>query len=401
MLSRRRFLIAAAGATLGAAVAACQAAMRSVLPSSSPTPSPTATPHPSTSPSPIPSPSDPGASLRTRIARLLLVGFRGLTPDESRPILDDLANHGLGGVILFSVDHLSGGARNVSSPDQLRALTAAFGDAARVSPIVAIDQEGGRVARLGPDHGFADTRSAASLGATGDPELTRAAARAIAATLSSVGVTLNLAPVVDLAINPTSTIIAGLERSFSADPDVVTAHATAYIEAHREMGIRCAIKHFPGHGSATGDTHQGVVDVTNVWSEVELRPFEALTAAGLADAVLTAHVFNAALDADHPATLSRPTVTGLLRDRIGFDGPVISDDLQMGAIRDAYGRDEAVALALEAGVDLLLIGNQLAYEPDAVVHTIDLVERLVRDGRINEERIDASVERIDRLRVGA
>jgi beta-N-acetylhexosaminidase len=203
---------------------------------------------------------------------------------------------------------------------------------------------------------------------------------------------------VDLATNPDSPIIAGVERSFSADPAIVTGHATAFIEAHHHVGVACALKHFPGQGSAAGDTHLGVVDVSDAWTERELRPFAALIERGLPDAVLTAHIFNAKLDAEHPATLSAPTITGILRERLGYDGPVVSDDLQMGAIRQAYGHEEAVALAIEAGVDILLIANQLTYEPDVAERTIEVVEGLVRDGRISEARIDASYERIMRLK---
>jgi beta-N-acetylhexosaminidase len=264
--------------------------------------------------------------------------------------------------------------------------------------LVAIDQEGGLVARLGPAHGFPATRSAADLG-RGDPDVTSAAAGAMAETLAAAGINLNLAPVVDLATNPDNPIIAGVQRSFSADPDVVIAHATAFIQAHHQgASVACAVKHFPGQGSASGDTHLGVVDVSDAWTEAELQPFAALIEAGLPDAVLTAHIFNAKLDAEHPATLSVPTITGILRERLGYDGPVISDDLQMGAIREAYGHDEAVALAIEAGIDILLIANQLVYEPEVVERTIDLVEGLVRDGRISEARIDASSERILRLK---
>jgi beta-N-acetylhexosaminidase len=223
----------------------------------------------------------------------------------------------------------------------------------------------------------------------------------MAETLMSVGVTLNLAPVVDLAVNPDNPIIAAVERSFSADPDVVIAHATAFIEAHHDVGVRSAIKHFPGQGSATGDTHAGVVDVTDVWTETELEPFAALVGQRLPDAVLTAHIFNGRLDPDHPATLSMPTVTGILRERLGWDGAVISDDMQMGAIRDAYGYEEAVALAIEAGVDVLLIANQLVYEPDIAPRTIDIIEGLVASGRISEERIDASYRRILALKKAA
>ena len=332
---------------------------------------------------------------------MLLVGFRGLTADAADATRQQIAAGEVGGVILFSVDQLSGGQRNVDSPEQLRGLVDALAAAAPGAPLtVAIDQEGGMVARLGPTYGFPVTSSAARLG-RGDPSATAAAARAMAETLTSVGVTLNLAPVVDLAVNPDNPIIAAVERSFSADPDVVIAHATAFIEAHHDLGVRCAIKHFPGQGSATGDTHAGVVDVTDVWSDTELEPFAALVTQRLPDAVLTAHIFNGRLDPDHPATLSRPTITGILREQLGWDGVVISDDMQMGAIRDAYGYDEAVALAIEAGVDILLIANQLVYEPDIAPRTIDMIEGLVRSGRISEERIDASYRRILALKVPA
>jgi beta-N-acetylhexosaminidase len=396
MLSRRRFLAGGLATLIGAVLAACGAAVRSVVPNSSaiPTVGPTAAVTPTRPPSPA------GPSLRARIGQMLLVGFRGLTVEAAEPIRRQVSDGSLGGVVLFSVDQLTGGPRNVASPEQVRALVEGLRAAAPTETplLVAIDQEGGLVARLGPAHGFPATRSAADLG-SGDPEATRAAAGAMAETLATAGINLNLAPVVDLATNPDNPIIAGVERSFSADPDVVIAHATAFIQAHhRVAGVACAVKHFPGQGSASRDTHLGVVDVSDAWTETELRPFAALIEAGLPGAVLTAHIFNAKLDAEHPATLSVPTITGILRERLGYDGPVISDDLQMGAIRDAYGHDEAVALAIEAGIDILLIANQLVYEPEVVRRTIDLVEGLVRAGRISEARIDASYERILRLK---
>lgn len=391
MLTRRRFLVGGLLALVSALAAACAAAIGSSLPS--PTGTPSVRPSPTPTPTPVPSPEGP--SLRERIGQMLLIGFRGLTADEAAPTRALISDGSIGGVMLFNVDQPTGGPRNVESPAQLRALVA---DLAAVAPppaplLVAIDQEGGQVARLGPSHGFPTTQSAAELG-RGTPAETAEAAAAMARTLVDVGVTLNLAPVVDLAVNPDNPIIAAIERSFSADPDVVTAHARAFIEAHHEAGIGSAIKHFPGQGSATGDTHQGVVDVTAVWTDVELEPFRALVADGLPDAVLTAHIFNATLDPDHPATLSRATVDGLLRGDIGFESAVISDDLQMGAIRDAYGFDEAVALAIEAGIDLLLIANQQVYEPDVATRTVDLIERLVLGGRVSEERIEASYRRI-------
>ncbi|HEX7067544.1 MAG TPA: glycoside hydrolase family 3 N-terminal domain-containing protein [Candidatus Limnocylindria bacterium] len=396
MLSRRRFLIAGLVTGVGALLAACAAAVESVLPSATASPSATPSPSPSATPSPTPSPSPSpvGPSLRERIGQMLLIGFRGLTADAADATRQQIAAGEVGGILLFSVDQLTGGPRNVDSPEQLRGLVDALSASAPASPLtVAIDQEGGMVARLGPAHGFPATSSAATLG-QGDPSATAAAARAMAETLRSVGVTLNLAPVVDLAVNPENPIIAAVERSFSADPEVVIAHASAFIQAHHDIGVRSAVKHFPGQGSATGDTHAGVVDVTDVWTDVELEPFAALVGRGLPDAVLTAHIFNGRLDPHHPATLSEPTITGILRQQLGWDGAVISDDMQMGAIRDAYGYEEAVALAIEAGVDILLIANQLVYEPDIAPRTIEVIEGLVRDGRISEERIDASYRRI-------
>jgi beta-N-acetylhexosaminidase len=393
MLSRRRFIVGGLLGLITALATACAAAIRSPLPGSSGSGSP-----PSSSPSPSPSPVE--ASLRERIGQMLLVGFRGLTPDEAEPTLRLVGDGTIGGVVLFSRDQQTGGPRNVESPDQLRGLIAALaGEAAGPPLLVAIDQEGGQVARLGPAHGFPPTRSAADLG-RGDPSETSAAAAEIAATLRGLGITLNLAPVVDLAVNPDNPIIAAVDRSFSADASVVTAHARAFIEAHRAAGVSCGLKHFPGHGSASADTHLGIVDVTDAWTDRELEPFRALVDANLAHAVLTAHVFNARIDPAHPATLSTSTVDGLLRGELGFGGVVISDDLQMGAIRDAYGFDEAVALAIEAGIDLLLIANQLVYEPGVATRVVDRVEQLVRDGRISEARIDESYQRIQALKRG-
>src|SRR5688500_6234285 len=256
MLSRRRFLAGGFAALVGAILAACGAVVRPVMPSPSSTPpsAPTAG-APAT---PLPSPARPG--LRERIGQMLLVGFRGLTLQEAEATRRQVSNGSLGGVLLFSVDHLTGGPRNVESPEQVRALVEGLRAAAPAETplLVAIDQEGGLVARLGPAHGFPATRSAADLG-RGDPEATRAAAGAMAATLAAAGINLNLAPVVDLATNPDNPIIAGVERSFSPDPDVVITHATAFIEAHHDVaGVACAVKHFPGQGSASSSEERRV-----------------------------------------------------------------------------------------------------------------------------------------------
>ena len=307
----------------------------------------------------------------------------------------DIRDHNLGGVVLFDFDTPTATpVRNVASPEQLTALVSGLQAAAATPLIVAIDEEGGKVARLDQRHGFPPTVSAQAMGERNDLAYTRQQAGAMADTLRSVGVNLNLAPVVDLNVNPANPIIGSLGRSFSADPTVVVEQAGAFIEAHHAAGVACTLKHFPGHGSSTGDTHLGVVDVTATWSATELIPFSRLIATETVDAILTAHVFNSTLDPDYPATLSQATVTGILRERLGYDGLVLSDDMQMGAIRDAFGYEDAVRLAINAGVDVLTIANQQVFEEGIVATTIDLVERLVGEGQISEARIDASYRRI-------
>lgn len=172
------------------------------------------------------------------------------------------------------------------------------------------------------------------------------------------------------------------------------------IEAHRGAGVLTAVKHFPGHGSAPGDTHLGFVDVTDAWSPAELVPYRALVSEGSVDAVMTAHVVNGQLDPQWPATMSPATITGVLRNELAFHGVVVSDDLQMGAIADHYGMETAVHQALVAGVDILLFANNnpRGYEPDIAPRVVALVEALVRDGELTEERIDESVERVRDLK---
>jgi beta-N-acetylhexosaminidase len=326
---------------------------------------------------------------------MLLVGFRGLTVAQASSIATDIRDRNLGGILLYDTDQPThSSVRNISSPAQLKALVAGLTALASTPLMVAVDEEGGEVARLGPQDGFPATYSAAQLGARDDPSFTHAAGLKIAETLKSVGITLNLAPVVDLDVNPTNPIIGALDRSFSADPAVVTAMAEAFIAGHHEVGVKTTLKHFPGHGSSTGDTHLGVVEVTNTWTPKELTPFANVIHDGDADAVLTAHVFNAKLDPVHPATLSKPTITGILRDQLGWKGLVISDDMQMGAIRQAYGYSDALSLAIQAGVDVLTIAQQQVFEPGIVATTIDIIEGLVNDGTLTEQRIDESYARI-------
>lgn len=334
--------------------------------------------------------------LRTKIGQMLLLGFEGTVLDDRSALAQAIREGALGGVLLF--DRYAGGrVRNVASPDQLRRLTAALQGAAGTRPlIVAVDQEGGHVARLSGRSGFPGTYSAASLGGLNDPGFTEAQGAAIGRTLANAGINLNLAPVVDMNLNRRNEAIGGQGRTFSHTAEGVTRHAGAFIAGLHAAGIACTLKHFPGQGSAGGDTHHGAVDVTHSWSREELRPFAELIATGAADAIMTGHIRNQSLDPVHPATLSATTLDGLLRTELGYGGVVITDDLAMEAIRANYRLEDAAVLAVEAGVDILTIGH-----PGAVADMDRVVAALVEaveSGRIGESRIDASYERIQALR---
>lgn len=398
-ITRRRFLATAAAASF---LAACgdSGDGDDTPATNTPTPPPDPTGEPSpTSPAPTETPTPALPSLEEMAGQMLMLGFPGTVLTADNPIVADIRERHIGSVILFSLNVATGGLRNIESPGQVRALTQALQDTAGGGLLIAVDQEGGRVARLGPDHGFPPTRSAAELGASGDPGVTRAAAGELADTLASVGVNFNIAPVVDVNTNPANPVIGALERSFSADPAAVTAHAAAFIEAHRERGIITSLKHFPGHGSSTGDSHEGFVDVTQTWDPLELGPYRDLVAAGLADTVMVAHVSNSNWDPEYPASLSPAVIQGMLREDIGFDGPVVSDDMGMGAITDHYSIEESIRLAIEAGNDILVFGGNLAGTPEGIgprAHAA--IVDLVRRGDIPEERIADSYRRITALK---
>jgi beta-N-acetylhexosaminidase len=405
LLSRRAVLRGIVALSAGAGLAACASPAASLLTSpAAPSPSPSSPPTPG--PSPTPSPTEPStptptsdpATLRRKAARLLIVGFRGLTIEADDPISGALAA-GLGGVILFDHDRILP-TRNIASPTQLKALTASLRAASSGNLIVAIDQEGGRVSRLQPARGFPATRSEAEIGATGDPNEAYEAGRSMGATMAAAGIDLDLAPVVDVNVNPTNPAIGALDRSFSSDPAAVALMAEAEIRGLHERGVRSAIKHFPGLGSATANTDFDHVDVTKTWTDAELDPYRALIAAGRPDAVMSGHIVNDTIDPDVPASLSAATIDGLLRQQLGWSGAVVTDDLGAEAIVGRYERREAVALAIEAGNDLLLFANQTIYVPDLAANVIELVVGHVETGRIAESRIDESIERIDRLVAG-
>ena len=340
-------------------------------------------------------------SLERLAGGVLMVGFEGTEAPPGSPICREIHRYGLAGVILFERHpNKKGAVKNIRSPSQLRRLTRQL---KACSPdgklLIAVDQEGGVVQRLKKRRGFAgDFPRAAVVAHQGESAAKKIFDR-MGAELASAGVNLNLAPVVDLALNPKNRVIVGWGRSFGRDPKTVARYASIFIRAMHRHGILTSLKHFPGHGSSTGDTHKGFVDVTKQWKPMELEPYRILLGEGPVDSVMVAHLFNRRLDPRYPASLSAQTVDGLLRRRLGYRGVVITDDLQMGAIVQRYTLDETIRLALGAGDDLLLFGNQLdpkrVVSPESLVHTI---VGLLRRGRISKERLKEAYRRVAALK---
>ncbi|BHH84056.1 glycosyl hydrolase [Desulforhopalus sp. 52FAK] len=333
------------------------------------------------------------------IGQLFIVGFKGASITEEDPIYLDIKKRHLGGVILFD-RHLATKAdtNNITGCAQLATLTAQLQSIRSSKLFIAVDQEGGKVNRFRQKYGFSETPSAEELGKAVDVNRTRVSSRQTAEMLRSCGINLNLAPVVDLNTNRENPIIGKVQRSFSADKGIVYEHSSAWIEEHKKLGIGHCLKHFPGHGSSKADSHLGFVDITTTWEEEELTPYKELIKNGLADAIMVGHLFNQTFDRDYPATLSKRTVSNLLRKEMNFEGVIISDDMQMKAITDKYGLAEACVQAINAGVDLIIIGNNLEHDPEIFTTLHNAVALAVDNGILSENTIIRAYERIQQYK---
>jgi len=338
-------------------------------------------------------------SLEKQVGQMLMVGFHGTSTPENSQICKDIKKYNLGAVILFDYNPVNKKKpKNISNRSQLKKLTFQLqACSADGKLLIAVDQEGGKVQRLKSKYGFYGKFPKASDVIKMDQSKIKSTYTKMSAELKSVGINYDLAPVVDLDINMKNHVIHGLGRSFGKDPKVVAKYASTFIDAMHSNGVLTSIKHFPGHGSSVGDTHKGFVDVTNLWKEVELEPYRLLK--DKADTVMVAHVFNKKLDATYPASLSFKTITKMLRWKLGYHGVVITDDLQMGAISKKYGLKNTLKLAINAGDDILLIGNQL--DPRKVKSTkvlVDTIMGLVKSGDVKTESIHKAYTRIQKLK---
>jgi beta-N-acetylhexosaminidase len=267
-------------------------------------------------------------------------------------------------------------------------------------PFIAVDQEGGLVQRLTRQNGHLYIPSAWKVGRNpsfSDPESAVRLYAGMAKDLAEAGFNLNFGPVVDLNLNPDNPVIGQRERSFGADPNTVTQLARAFIVAHRDAGIVTVAKHFPGHGSSRADSHKTLADISDTWREIELEPYRQLAKDGLLDAVMIGHLYHPRFsDGDRlPASLSVRAVEALrAKGYIGFQGVVVSDDMEMGAVRGEYSLEERVIKAVNAGTDLIVFSNEKSHDPELGVKVHTVMSEAVKDGRISRVRIEQAYGRI-------
>ena len=321
--------------------------------------------------------------IEARARMVVCAGFSGASVPDAP--LDELRALRPGGIILF--------ARNVGTPDALRELVTALREIDEVPPLIAIDQEGGRVARI--RDGVAEIPAMMALGATGDAALAERAGALVGADLRGLGITLDFAPCGDLAREANNTVIGA--RSFGSDPHDVARMASAFARGLESQGVAATIKHFPGHGATVVDSH---VDLPHISLDAQtLRatdfvPFAEAIRTRAVSCVMSAHIVVDAFDAELPATLSPRLLTGVLRDELGFTGVTFTDCLEMDAIARRVGTVAGAVAALRAGADCVVISHQLALAREAVAAIV----AAVASGKLPEARLDEAAQRVRRLR---
>ncbi len=330
------------------------------------------------------------------VGSTLMLGFRGgsLNDPDTREDIAELKAACVRGVILFDHDIAANRQRNIHSPKQLAKLIEELRNELGTDLVIAIDQEGGQVARLDAHNGFLPTISAAEFAQLVEMDQIQYADRQ-AKQLSTLGIDLNFGPCVDLAIEPSSPIIAEKARSFGESVEQVARCAHIVVDAHHRFGVRCCIKHYPGHGSALLDSHLGVCDITKTHTHDETDIFKRLIDRyENSIAVMSGHLMHTGIDESFPASLSKKHTTDQLRDGLGFAGVIITDSLDMRAICTQFGEGESAALALSAGTDLILDGlNAPGYREPGAPGRIALA---IAQG-VERQRLEEARDRLDRF----
>ena len=338
-------------------------------------------------------------SLEQLIGQLIIAGFRGSNAPPDSPIVNFIKDYNLAGVILYDEDVKIGGlgTRNIQTPGQVKDLSNQLQSFSKGDLLISIDQEGGGTNRLKPDYGFPETPSWNHMGLLDNDLMTQQFSQTIASTLNDCGINVNFAPVLDLDYGD-DTVIGKAKRANSNLPKTVVQHSRVFIQSLKENNIISCGKHFPGQGSAFGDTHKGSTNISDTWTVKDLIPFDELIKYGHLDMVMVSHTFDKKMDPKYPASLSKIIITDMLRNDLGFKGVVICDDPSMNAISDHYNLTESFELMLNAGIDLFCLGNNLNYDPDFIPKSVSSMCQLVKSGKITEDRIRQSINRIESLK---
>lgn len=337
------------------------------------------------------------ANMEQMIGQMILVGFLGDNSEHHwfKTINEQLQSGKITGVLYLR--------RNISNRASVENMNTLLKTRSRNHPVplIGVDQEGGRVERLSSDVGFPHTPSAARVSSEMSADQAFEAYGQLARNLRDWGFNFNLAPVVDLNINAGNPIIGRFDRSFSSNPKTVIEYSTAFVGAHRANGVITALKHFPGHGSSANDSHNGAVDVSSSWSKSELEPFGVLIGDGHADMIMSAHIRNSQIqdpDENLPVSLSTSGLKRTLRTKMGYTGVIISDDMQMGAIRGNYSLSDAVIRAVRAGNDILIFANDKQPVVDIPDQVISILSKAAATDKALATSICQSYRRIVELK---
>lgn len=330
--------------------------------------------------------------LAAAVGELLLVGFYGSNSTSlSARLLARQARRGQVGAVFFV-------GQNIGTAEEVAGLLRLF-RTGTAGPLLAIDHEGGIVQRLTKVHGFTRIPAARDVAARMSPAEAQSLYAQAGQELAALGFNINLGPVLDVD-EPTNPAIGIFGRAYSTNPECIADYAQAFVEGFASTGILCAAKHFPGHGRAVSDSHDGVADISATWTESELEPFSRLLASRHAPPlVMTGHLRLDSVAPDgRPATVSAPIVTGLLRERLHYRGVVVTDDLDMGAVSHIMSRKEAVVQAIAAGSDLLMIKNLFGYDPLMPQRAVGWVRSAIARGVLSEEQVMEAAERVRAIR---
>ncbi len=342
-------------------------------------------------------PSADDVKLQSEIDQLFIIGFRGMTYAKAPELSKALSTTNLGGIILFDYDTPTKKyVRNIQTSSQVTALIKSAQSHAKTPLLVGVDEEGGAVSRLKTIKGYKKTASAAVLGTESDAAVTKVAS-GLSVTLKNLGFNMDFAPDLDTNVQPKSPAIGAVGRSFSPDADTVAEKGIAFMGGLKASTIISVGKHFPGHGSALTDTHKGFTNITETYTSQELIPFQKACAAGLS-AIMVGHLFNGSIDPYYPASLSKNHIANLKNIGCG-NALIISDDMDMKAITDIYGRQDSFVLAFNAGIDAVILSNNITtYNPSEYFTARQMVFNAVKKGDILRSRIDEAYQKVQKLK---